>query len=707
MKVAVPDPAKTYVVNFPRLDGGLNLKDLDYRLDNNQSPEMKNLWWQDGILQSRDGQRVVCDSPNSEVVCFGGSSELFHDFLLYHVGSKLYAAQIYDDLGTSGGMVDYVELASGVPNNRGTFFLYDDCLYYKNVGAFLKISRNADTGYLEVSDVESDAYVPITVMNASPSTGSGDLYQPENRLSAQKIVHYNAAQTSGNSADVGDGKTTVFDIGKTSSADQLASVDQVYFGAMLISETLYTANISTGKVTFKTAPPADTQITFVYKLGVTKYQLPVKSIDSVDKVVVDGKELTATTDYTVNKTNGTVTFVKAPPVTNPPTNNTVEITYSKANPEALSAILNCPYASLFSGNNAVCIVLGGGSNQPNAFFWNGNDSYGMNPAYWPMTSYNLAGSSHDGITGFGLQYGSLIVLNNRSVGRADFDVVEVEKRDSISLTYTAINSRIGCDLPWSVQLIENNVAFANRAGGVYIIRDASAARENNVICISDNVNGSAARPGLMSALQTDARKVASFDDGSRYWLAAPGSVYVWDYSISSYTKPSWFYLTGINARSFFTFRNTVSGGDPLRFHLDGLGRVVQFVRSFVDFGTEPIEKVYQFPPQFFDTYDRLKDVTRCIIAMRSDTDAVVQVTYETDYETREDLTDLKSYNYRLFPRNLKHRCLSTQKFAASFVRRPGCRHVRHFAMRLRNAEPAQDLSIVSAQIYFRYTGRDR
>ena len=56
---SVPGQHATKMVDFPRLDGGLNLWELDYRLGRNQSPEMKNLWWQDGVLQCRDGQSYL------------------------------------------------------------------------------------------------------------------------------------------------------------------------------------------------------------------------------------------------------------------------------------------------------------------------------------------------------------------------------------------------------------------------------------------------------------------------------------------------------------------------------------------------------------------------------------------------------------------------------------------------------------------------
>ena len=40
---SVPSQHATKMVDFPRLDGGLNLWEMEYRLNRNQSPEMKNL----------------------------------------------------------------------------------------------------------------------------------------------------------------------------------------------------------------------------------------------------------------------------------------------------------------------------------------------------------------------------------------------------------------------------------------------------------------------------------------------------------------------------------------------------------------------------------------------------------------------------------------------------------------------------------------
>ena len=694
MKLTIPDRPATRIIDFPRLDGGLNLWELDYRLDKNETSEVKNMWWQDGILQCRDGQVYVRKASSAENLGVGYTctQELFWDYLFCHIGTKLYY------LDPAAEEPELMELVADVPEIRGTFFRYNDWLFYKTKGAFIKIKYTPDgETRFAASDLVDDAYTPVITINTRPSDGGGDLYQPENRLSPVKTVWYNAAETEGTFSDIADGAKTEFVLGVTAAEHHLSRVYQVYVGNTLAQVTSYTVDLDAGKVEFLDPPPDDYQITVLYRLGVKEYKLPVSEVDSIVEVKVDGEVVTS---YTADLAAGKVTFETPPPVTDPATNNTVVITYTKANEDAYNSVMDCRYATVYGGDQNVCIVLGGCPAQPNAFFWNGNDSLSMNAAYFPMSFYNLAGDTEDGITGFGKQYGDLLVFKGRSVGKATYGVQDVDGRDSISLTYTNINSKIGCDLPWTIQLVENNIVFCNTEGGVYIVRDTSSAYENNIVGLSRNVNGTEQRRGLLEDVRADDPDlVCGFDDSNRYWVVAHGKAYVWDYLLSTWNKPSWFYFTNIKAMAFC---RTVDKS----YHLDGAGSVTRLERSFMDY-EDAIEKVYQFPPQFFDTYDRLKDVLNVIFVVRSDTDSTVRIQYQTDYEERYDLTDIRSLSWSLVPRNLQYRYLDIQKFAHVAKRRPGCRHVRHFAMRLSNNEIAQDLAIVSAQVYYRFTGRDR
>lgn len=612
----MPNPRTEYAVNFQELNGGINLSELEQRLTNKESPEMRNLFWKDGVLCSRDGQEWVSNT-SALGVGYTMYERLFHDRVLAHIGTGLYCLKPSDEEPC------FLKLLDGVPAVRGTFFHYFDNLYYKTVGGYFCISYDADDD--ELSAEEVDGYVPVTILNASPATGSGDLYQPENRIQPKKTVKYNAES------------------------------------------------------------------------GVTVYHLPVTGIDSVASVTVDGAVLVEGDDYEVNAEAGTVTFKTAPPVTTPATNNTVVITYSKVNADAYSAVMDCPYAATYGGTGDLCVVMGGCEAQPNAFFWNGNN-IAMDPTYFPIAQYQFAGDTDDPITGFGKQQSFLVVFKAHSVGRAKMSTTELDGRTVVEMPYVSINDRIGCDLPWSIQLIDNNLVWCNTDQGVHVLKDSSYAYENNVECFSVKINHGLSGLSLLRDVRSE-NVVCSVDDSKRYWLCANGHVWVWDYEESSYQKPSWYYFTNIAAVAF------AAELDDL-WHLDAKGRLTVFRRSFTDYGG-PIDKSFRFTVQNFGGYDRLKNVNSIILVLRPDTDSTVTVKYLTDYETREDLTPLVHVSWRMFPRDLSHRSLAGAGFGAVFRRRPMCRRVRHFTVQLDNAEAGQDLGIVSAQILYNYQGRFR
>lgn len=607
----LPSSRREYTLDFPRLDGGLNNWELDYRLNANESPEMENLIWKDGALCCRDGQSRLTDS--SPGIGWSAYERLFWGHGFFHIGGAIYCVELKDPDADSESL-SYVKVLDGVPENRGSWFVYDGALFYKNRGGYFRIGYTED-GF---SAGAVEAYTPTIQINTEPTTGAGDLYQPENRLSPKKTVEYSTVE------------------------------------------------------------------------GVKEYKLPVSNVDSIDEVVVDGELVSA---YTADLENGSVTFEVEPEHHNPVRANTVKITYTKVNPDAYSSVMDCPYAIAYGGDQSLCVVVGGCSAQPNAYFWNGNHVK-MDAGYFPIEQYNLAGSTEESITGFGLQQAMLVIFKERSIGRSALTTTNMSTgRTMLSMNYTNINSRAGCDLPWTIQLVENNLVFANTEQGVHMVLDSSSAHENNIIQVSRKVNNT-----LLKQARA-AEHVCSFDDGERYWVVCDDKAYVWDYALSTHKEPSWFYFTAIKGISF------VAEADA-KYHLGLDGHLSSFRRSFLDYGG-PIRKVYQFATQNMGSYDALKDITGIILVVRGDTDTGIRVFYSTDYEYREDLTPIKEYSWRMAPRNLSRRSMLVQRFATTVRRKPGCRHVRHFYVRLENNEPLTDLSVISAQIFYKFTGRDR
>lgn len=639
-----PDPRyerNTVIQNFA---GGLNIYDLPYNIASNESPNMRNLNWHDGVLCSRDGQRYVNQSKAGQTA-YTCNSTLYYGRVFFHIGDKLY---MMNPISSPETLTD---MGVRVPANRGSFFTYaygaSEYLLYKNVGGFIKIDYDLDTGEFTASNVADDAYVPTIMMNCKPgaaNAGVGDQYEDENRLSPKKKILFTA-----------DGVTKEYYL-----------------------------------------PPA--------ALG--------RGVDKITKVVVDGVTLTKGTDYKTSPSRARVRFVTPPSSHEGLAVNNVEIEYSLKNEDAYNSVMGCRYGMAFGGATSLCLLLAGCSAQPNAVFWNANNNVAMDPSYWPISTYNLCGDADDPVTGFGKQQQMCVVFKKNSIGRMSYDTQSINGIAYPAFNYANINAETGCDLPWTIRLCNNNLVFCNTEQGVHYLKNSSAAYENNVECISLKVNGgvSGGNVGLLNRVRgknVDPDRVCSIADGRRYMLCIPGGyVYEWDYELSNWEKPTWFYHTNIKAVAFF---KTIDLEAKL-WHIDSQARVTEFVRNYSDYD-KPIPKEYQFPYMSFGAYDRLKDIRSVLIATRYDRRQDIKIDWQCDYCTERERNDIiTDLGIDIAPRDLSRRDFSgasASDFANVVRRKPGFKHVRHFSMRLFEETAGNDMSLISAQIFYTFQGRLR
>ncbi len=435
---------------------------------------------------------------------------------------------------------------------------------------------------------------------------------------------------------------------------------------------------------------AGRKVRFSARAGVTDYHLPEREIDRVVMVTIDGA---LTTGYTVDEETGVVSFDTAPPVSDPPVNNTVEIWYRKANPDAYQSILDCTTAAVFGGAQGLCVVMGGCAAQPNAYFWSGSNGLVMDPTYFPMDQYNLAGDADAPITAFGRQQNMLVVFQERAMGRAVFGMTEVGGLQKITMDYTRISAAIGCDLPGSVQLVGNNLVWASRRHGVCRLRGTTAANENNVQILSRKIHGEQGRPGLLRALgDADERHVRSVNTGRRYLLVLGDAAYEWNHERSAPDDPAWFYHTGPEAVGFVP-----EAGERL-FAAAVTGRISEFVNSCSDFG-EAIEKICVLPPRSLGSFHRFKAICGVLFTTCGDAGTDTRITWSCDFAEREEATNLTV----TIPAGER----PNRSFAAVFRRNPGFHSLRQLSARLYNNTAGEDLSLVSAQIIYEYRGRQR
>lgn len=197
--------------------GGLNLKDLEYEQDPNQSPYMKNMMYRNGAFSKRYGQEAVQgfeDTVNNAIY--------YKDHFLVHCGTEVYE--------------DGELLASNIADKKGVFALFNQKLYYI-----------CDEFY-EYDGTEWEVvepYIPDIVINrhADPADNAGDLIEP-----------YNILGTGFRNTFDGDGTSTDFTLTdkELDEVEPSARVDEVE----LVYGTDFTVNYETGVVTF-TDPPSE------------------------------------------------------------------------------------------------------------------------------------------------------------------------------------------------------------------------------------------------------------------------------------------------------------------------------------------------------------------------------------------------------------------------------------------------------------------
>ena len=284
------------------------------------------------------------------------------------------------------------------------------------------------------------------------------------------------------------------------------------------------------------------------------YKLPYGDLADDDlSVEVDNVSL-AKSAYTVDRAQGVVTLSANPSAGGI---NTVRITaYVKPNfvEESRNVLYSCKISCVFGGFSSLGtrVILSGNPDKGAYYYRSGL----LDPTYFPDMEYEIVGTGSERITALAQQYGSLIALCERSVYSVNYT-----QNDGVPLfSCKQINARVGCDIPESVQLIDNRLVFANTSGGVWIIDRIDGTDERNIKPISANINGSRdLGRGLLCEDFT--QRAASADHGGRYYLLIGERAYVWDYALAPYydsagksaqSRLTWYLFDNIKASCLFT-----------------------------------------------------------------------------------------------------------------------------------------------------------
>jgi hypothetical protein len=243
-------PAANPILYWPRedilLNGGLNLVDKEWKLDDNQTPKVLNMWWKNGELGKRWGQDWLKSDEAPEPIAYTSYRFPFKGHIIKHCGTKLYKQDINTGVLTS----IYTVNAS-----KGVFFKFNGKLYYKQSGKYVVID---DT--LTASDVVP--YAPTVIINRTP-TGGGNTNEQYNRAGKAFKNSFN-----------GTGSATAYTLTDTNL--DATAVTVTVGGVTKVEGTDFTVNRTTGVVTFNVAPAAGTN-----NVIITAYKTNQADLDAI------------------------------------------------------------------------------------------------------------------------------------------------------------------------------------------------------------------------------------------------------------------------------------------------------------------------------------------------------------------------------------------------------------------------------------------
>lgn len=326
-------------------------------------------------------------------------------------------------------------------------------------------------------------------------------------------------------------------------------------------------------------------------------------------------------DFTVVRATGVVTFSVAPALG---TNNVVITAYKTVTAD-INSILNCLAVKAFGGQNDNRLFFG--NNGTGYYYWTGISSVGVDPTYFPLNNYNIVGLTDENITAFAKQNNSLMILKPREIYGVDYSF---NGTTGVFDSYP-VHDSMGCDCPDTVQMVNNNTVFLSTEFGVCVIQSTNVGNQRNVYAISRNIDA-------RLLFESNLTLASSIEFDGKYWLVVNDKAYVWDYFTAPYYESSdpdasakrlsWWYFTGINAKSF------VIEGDQLFYGDRTSGKTIKFITDYgltqySDFGLG-YASVYRYPYRMIGNGLYEFTVKRGTIGVRGDRKTEYNVTYFTN-----------------------------------------------------------------------------
>jgi hypothetical protein len=368
----------------------------------------------------------------------------------------------------------------------------------------------------------------------------------------------------------------------------------------------------------------------VYHLAQNYFTSDV-DLTSVDKVIVGTTEL-ATSDYTVDTHNGTVTFSTAPPQGM----DNVDIYWTLDDGDR-HIIEGMKYGTVFGGDVDTRVFLYGNHNCPNRTYFSGIEATkGPSVEYFPATAHVDIGPSNFELTDLTRQYDRLLATTNRpeayylTISTEQLNVTLTDnstvQRYVPAVSTYPLNEIHGNMAPGQGQLIDNYPVTIDKTG-LTLWKATNVRDEKNMEDISQRIKSD------LNDMNMRAINTLDFQPENQLWFGYDNRIYIYNYYNKTFSR--------IRIADSFTCYSNL--GNSVYMGLEN-GKVVKWGEEFQTFDNTHIVAHWEMNFSDFGAAYLRKTMTRLWVLMQPQAKSSAEIGYVTN---RKESTVKKRIEYKI------------------------------------------------------------
>lgn len=574
------------VVNIPLLQGGVNLRDALNMCADNQLTDSVNMWFKDGMLQTRPGIEKKYDwwgaaTPDDSTIEW---SECNNEQHLHSDVVKVMDGKMFTLLSFLSRFKDY-SVNSG---DKKRYYSRLDFFWVTDDGEFAKVNPLCLDSEIKSYFIATDSENIYIFLN---STYGGEIRKYTDEFGWMEVSdeEIHAPIVFAHCKQTGLSK----DIPEEAYYAQTPTFESTLFEGLNLIGNRY-------KMIYSTINKENSNHYMIYRLG---YELP-KGKKGIVKAVIthpNGQIATHEVEWCGDETcsgcfegkpndcDGLEMYIRYPyfvyfykdgkiVILNESdyVEDNLEITAPCDNDdENFKKVCSMTTAEWFGGasegiNGGARLFLSGNTEEKekSLVIWSDLNK----PLYFPENCYSYVGNSGSAVKGFGKQDDMLVIFKENEIYYTKYaqnsnitaeDLINQSVVDyaasNVYFPLVQINPVIGCLSQETIKLCRNRLVWLGQDKKVYTLTTASQYSERNVFCISEMIE-------KRLRAEDNLKKSYALDYDGHYMLIVGEKAYVMDYNsygyqyVYSYQKAEdanlkipWYIWQGVNDASSIVF----------------------------------------------------------------------------------------------------------------------------------------------------------